>query len=270
LPTVETAVVTGAGRGFGREIARLLTRRGYAVLATDIDLASAEQTATELGEPCWAMALDARDPASHRSAAASAAERGPLKVWVNNAGVARSEKGFEDSDADVRLMVETNLLGVMWGSRAAIEQMRSGGGHVINIASLSSLGPVPGLTTYAATKHGVFGYTTSLQGDLDHAGIPIRMHAVCPDVADTRMVRDVIDRPESAILFSAPRILSAPEVAERVVSLLDSRKLVIVIPRWRGWIARTLAPFPRLGLRILDLFRRVGERERRKRARVGP
>ncbi len=69
-----------------------------------------------------------------------------------------------------------------------------------------ALGPVPGLTTYAATKHG----------------------------------------------------------------LLDSRKLVIAIPRWRGWIARTLAPFPRLGLRILDLLRRVGERERRKRAKAGP
>jgi NAD(P)-dependent dehydrogenase (short-subunit alcohol dehydrogenase family) len=263
---VETAVVTGAGRGFGREIARLLAARGYAVLATDIDLPAAEETAAELGEPSWAMALDARDPDSHRATAAAAVERGPLKVWVNNAGVLRAMKGFEGSDDDVRLTVETNLLGVMWGSRAAIERMRAVGGHVINIASLSAFGPVPGITTYASTKHGVLAYTTSLQGDLDHAGIPIRMHAVCPDSAETKMVRDVTEEQESAIVFSAPRLLQASEVAERVVSLLDGEKLVLVIPRWRGWIASATAPFPRFGLRVLDLLRRAGERERRKRA----
>ena len=126
----------------------------------------------------------------------------------------------------------------MWGSRAAIEAMGSDGGHVINIGSLSSLGPVPGLTAYAATKHGVLGWTTSLQGDLDLAGIPMRMHAVCPDAADTRMVQDVADNPEAAILFSGPRLLGAAEVAEQTVALLDSKKVVLVIPRWRGAVAR--------------------------------
>ena len=144
--------------------------------------------------------------------------------------------------------------------------MRSSGGHVINIASMSALGPVPGITTYAATKHGVLGYTTSLQGDLDQARIPIRMHAVCPDAADTRMVRDAVDNPESAILFSAPRLLDPSEVAERAVSLIDGRRLVLVIPRWRGATVRMVAPFPRVGLKMLALFRRMGERRRRRAA----
>jgi NAD(P)-dependent dehydrogenase (short-subunit alcohol dehydrogenase family) len=263
---METAVVTGAGRGFGREIARLLSRRGYAVLVTDINADAAQETATELGEPAWAMAQDVRDPEAHRAVAAAAAERGPLRVWVNNAGVARTQKGFEGPDDDVRLIVDTNLLGVMWGSRAAVEKMREGGGHIINIASLSSLGPVPGLTTYASTKHGVLGYTYSLQGDLDNAQIPIRMQPVCPDASDTAMVRDVQDDPESAVLFSGPRLLGASEVAQRTVALLDGKKIVLVIPRWRGWVARTSAPFPRFGLKSLALLRRIGERERRKQA----
>ena len=113
---MDTAVVTGAGRGFGREIARRLAARGYAVLVTDVDPAAAQETAELLGEPAWAMGLDARNAHDHRAAAAAAAERGMLKVWVNNAGVARPGKGFEDADDDVRLTVETNLLGVMWGS----------------------------------------------------------------------------------------------------------------------------------------------------------
>ena len=261
---MDVAVVTGAGRGFGREIARRLAARGYAVLATDVNLEAAEETARELGEPAWAAALDVRDPEAHRAIAAAAAERGPLKVWVNNAGVARASKGFEGPDEDVKLTVETNLLGVMWGSRAAIEAMRTHGGHVINVGSLSSLGPVPGLTAYASTKHGVLGWTTSLQGDLDLAGIPVRMHAVCPDASDTRMVQDVADDPDAAILFSGSRLLRADEVAEQTVALLDGNKVVLVIPRWRGAIARLSAPFPRFALRVMGMLRKEGARRRAK------
>ena len=79
-------------------------------------------------------------------------------------------------------------LGVIWGSHAAVEAMRSGPGdnrHIVNIASLSALMPVPGLAIYSATKHGVLGFTGSLQGDLMDAGIPITVHALCPDAADT-------------------------------------------------------------------------------------
>ena len=66
-----TAVVTGAGRGFGREIARRLAGRGFAVLATDIDFEAAGATAAEIGGGAWSMALDVRNPDAHRSAAAS-------------------------------------------------------------------------------------------------------------------------------------------------------------------------------------------------------
>jgi NAD(P)-dependent dehydrogenase (short-subunit alcohol dehydrogenase family) len=260
----EAAVVTGAGRGIGREIARRLAGRGYAVLVTDVDQSAAERTATELGGSAWSLPLDVRDPEAHRAAAASAAERGPLRVWVNNAGVLRTLKAWEHPDEEVRLMVEANLLGVVWGSRAAVDAMRSGTGQIINIASLSALGPVPGLSVYAGTKAGVLNFTTSLQGDLDEEGWDIRVHAVCPDTVGTDMVHERTADPDSAIIFSAPRILTAAEVADRAVALLDTSKVVLVVPRWRGWVARSLAPFPRAGLKILAAFRRSGERKRKK------
>jgi len=262
----ETAVVTGAGRGIGLEIARRLAARGYAVLATDVDEQAAERTAAELGEAAWAMAVDVRDPEEHRRAAAAAAERGTLRVWVNSAGVLRTLKVWEHSDDEVRMMVEANLLGVIWGSRAAVDAMRSGGGQIINIASLSAFGAVPGLSVYAGTKAGVLNFTTSLQGDLQQAGIDIAVHAVCPDSVGTDMVQERAGDPDSAIIFSAPRILTAAEVAERTVALLDGDKIVQVIPAWRGWLARSLAPFPRVGLKLLSTFRRSGERKRKKAA----
>ena len=63
---------------------------------------------------------------------------------------------------------------------------------------------MPGLAVYAATKHGVLGFTTSLQGDLELAGIPITVHAVCPDGADTDMVHERDGDEDSAIIWSAP------------------------------------------------------------------
>ena len=144
---MNTAVVTGAARGMGRETARRLAARGYQVLVTDLNEAGARETAELIRNRAWAMAQDVRDPESHRAVARSAAEKGPLKVWVNNAGVLKTEKVWSHSDDDVRLIVEVNLLATIWGARAALEAMRAdpGGAHIINMASMASFGPVPGL-----------------------------------------------------------------------------------------------------------------------------
>ena len=262
-----TAVVTGAARGIGREVAIRLAGKGYDVLVTDVDEAGAQATAAAIGDRARAMRQDVRDPDSHREAARVAAERGPIAVWVNNAGVLRTEKVWEHSDEDVRVMTEANLLGVMWGSRAAVDAMRAGGGHLINLASMSAFGPVPGLAVYGATKHGVLAFTESLQGDLDEAGVPIRVHAVCPDGVDTRMVGERIDDPDAAIIFSSGKNLLDPaDVAERIVEALDSKALLLAIPRTRVPLLRLSGAYPRFGLKMAALFKKVGEWNRKKRS----
>jgi NAD(P)-dependent dehydrogenase (short-subunit alcohol dehydrogenase family) len=260
---VSVAVVTGAGRGFGREIAQRLAARSYTVLVTDIDAAAAEETASLVGG--LSMQLDVGDPDAHRRAAAAAIERGPLEVWVNNAGVLRTRKAWEHPDVEVRQQVEANLLGVIWGSRAAVDAMRQRGGHnmhIINLGSMSSFTPVPGLAVYAGTKHGVLGFSVSLQGDLMAAGVPIDVHVVCPDGADTDMTRERAREPESAIIWAGPRMLGADEVATAVVGLLDSKRLVLAIPWWREWALRAAALGGRRALRISERLRQQGERKR--------
>jgi NAD(P)-dependent dehydrogenase (short-subunit alcohol dehydrogenase family) len=258
-----TAVVTGAGRGIGREIARRLAARGYSVLVTDVDEDAARSTADEIGESAWAMHQDVREPEGHRAAAAEAATRGPLEAWVNNAGVLRAGKAWEHPDDEVRLQVEANVLGVMWGSRAAVAAMRESGGHIVNLGSMSAFGPVAGLAVYGATKHAVLGFTSSLQGDLDEAGLPVRVHALCPDAANTELVQGVRYEPDSALLFSAGRLLTAEEVAERAVALLDSKRIVLTIPRTRAAIARFSGMAPRIGLALERPVKRKGDRRRR-------
>jgi NAD(P)-dependent dehydrogenase (short-subunit alcohol dehydrogenase family) len=265
------AVVTGAGRGFGREIALRLVARGFEVLVGDIDGAAATATARAIGGGAWPLEMDVRDAGSHRAAATAAAERGRLDVWVNNAGVMRTVKTWEHSDDDVRLMLDVNLLGVIWGSRVAVDAMRAAPGghkHIVNMGSISALAPVPGLTVYGATKHGVLGFSGALQGDLMQAHVPITVHCVCPDGADTGLLREQAGERESAIIWSAPRILSPEEVADRTVALLDSGRLLEAIPRSRGRQARLLALFPRVAVRSAAVLQRVGERRRAREGRA--
>jgi len=263
---MQTAVVTGGGRGLGKLIARGLADKGYRVLVTDVDEASARQTATELGEGrAWWMQQDVRDAESHRAVAREAQTRGDLGIWVNNAGILRSATAWEHTDDDVRMQVEINTLGLMYGSRAAVDAMRPlGGGHIINIASISSIVPVPGLAVYAASKHAVLGFSISLQGDLQHAGIPIKVSSMCPDAIDTDMTRNVKHDRDAALLFSSARLLRPESVARSVVELVDHPRLVTVRPRVRGVLAQIFRPFPSTGLKVLQQFRKMGERNQRR------
>jgi NAD(P)-dependent dehydrogenase (short-subunit alcohol dehydrogenase family) len=221
-----------------------------------------------LGEHVWHLGQDVRDPDRHREVAAAAAALGPLKVWVNNAGVLRTAKAWEHTDDEVRLLVDANFLGVVWGSRAAVDGMRAIGGDIVNMASMSSFGPVPGLAVYGATKHAVLGFTMSLQGDLDDARIPIRTHAICPDGVDTGMVREREADEDAAIIFSTPRLLRPEEVAETIVGVIGEQRPVAIITRSRGVLVRSLALFPRLSLRLLPMFKKAGQRNRAKRAKA--
>lgn len=256
---MDVAVVTGAARGFGFEIARRLRGRGYEVVLADVAEAVVG-VAAEIGG--HGVVADVRDPAAHRTVAGVAAGVGRLSLWVNNAGVLVTGDAWEHGDEAVRRLVEVNLLGVVHGSLTAVEAMRAGGGTVLNVASTSAYGPVPGLALYAATKAGVLSFGVGLQGDLRRAGVPIRVLTCCPDVADTGMVREVRSDPGSAILFANASLLSASRVADAAVSMLDGRRMVRAVPAHRAGMARAGAVLPSVGLRVLALMREWGERRR--------
>jgi NAD(P)-dependent dehydrogenase (short-subunit alcohol dehydrogenase family) len=262
---VETAVVTGAGRGLGRAIAGRLAGRGLEVTVADLDPQLAEQAASEIGGGATAARVDVRDPAALRDIARQAAERGRLAVWVNNAGVLRAERIWEHSDETIELMVATNLLGVVHGSRAAVEVMRAGGGgRVLNVASLSSLSPAPGEAVYGAAKQGALAFSIALQAELRMAGVPVEVRSICPDGIATDMLRQHADRPQAALSWSGPRLLSADEVADRALEVLDGDTLVASMPHWRGALARGLGLVPGAAVRMLPAFQRFGEWKQRR------
>lgn len=256
-----TAVVTGGAQGIGLAIAKKLSAKGHKVLVTDVNEAGAEAAAAEIGGGAWSMGQDVRDPESHKAVAAAAAAEGPLKVWVNNAGILITGSAWEHSDEEVANQVDINVLGTVWGARAAISTMGSAGGSILNVASISALTPVPGLAMYAATKACVLSMTTSIQGDIDHAGWPIQIKALCPDVVGTEMVHTREKDPGAALLFAGPKPLSPDAVAQAGLELLDSKQIWRVIPRWRGAQVRVGDLAPSVGLKALAAMRKMGDKK---------
>jgi NAD(P)-dependent dehydrogenase (short-subunit alcohol dehydrogenase family) len=258
-------VVTGAGRGLGREIALELGRRGFRVWATDIDADSAAQTAAEIGEDASSSALDVRNEAACRATAAEAARTGGgLDLWVNNAGVLFTGAAWEQSDEIRRLMLEVNALGTMNGTVAALEPMMAAGrGHVINVVSLAGLVPAPGEVNYSASKHASIAFTLGTLFDLRRAGIRgIELSAVCPDGIWTPMIEDKLDDPDTASSFSG-QLLTPEHVAREVGKLTERPRPVLILPRWRGPMIRFFAAFPRLSLRLLPLVMADARRRQR-------
>jgi NAD(P)-dependent dehydrogenase (short-subunit alcohol dehydrogenase family) len=255
----DVAVVTGAGRGLGKKIAERLARRGHHVVVTDVDELAVQTTAAVVdGTP---IVQDVRDPDSHRAVAREAARLGRLRIWVNNAGVLDVGEAWRMSDAAVRRLVEVNLLGVIWGCHAAIDAMAEGA--IVNIASMSSLVPSPGLAVYGATKHGVLGYSLSLAGELRRANRAIAVSALCPDAIAGEMTRAVAHDEAAGLLFSSSTLLSLDEVADAAVELAFRPRLVRAIPAFRAALAHAFRPFPSIGLPLLERFAKLGRRRQR-------
>lgn len=249
-------MVTGAARGLGLEIARVLVDRGYEVVLTDVDGGEAQGAAAALGALSSAAELDVRDESACRHVAAEAATRsGGLAVWVNNAGILATGPTWEqDSETRERLFA-VNAHGTINGTLAALEHMRPAGrGHVVNVVSLAGLATPPGETLYAATKHAAISFTLGTLADLRADGVDgIHMSAVCPDGIWTPMLHDKLDDPAAAPSFSG-RLLEPAQVAVKVGTLLDRPRPVLSIPRYRGLQVRLFDAMPGLAARGTRLW----------------
>jgi len=249
--------VTGAARGIGRGIAARMVERGYAVVVTDVDGEGARRTAEEIGAAVG-LEQDVRDAAGHRFVATTASDHGPLTAWFNNAGVGDDGRLAELSDEQVRRLVEVNLLGCLYGMRAALAAFADRGGDIVNTASLSALGPVPGYSAYAATKAAIVSATMSVSAEVPRG---VRVHALCPDGVQTALLdAQDIERLGAQLVHSGSRILTVDETADAAVAMLGSRRVVRSVPGWRAGLMRSTTLAPSVAKHGTRLFAARGRR----------
>lgn len=261
---MSVVLVTGAASGIGRRLAEQLVARGDQVLAVDLD----EKGLAVLASMCPGMEARRMDVTSFEdweAAVGLALSRwGRLDVLLNVAGYLRPGWVHEVSPADMERHLDVNARGVMLGTRAASHVMVSRGrGHIVNVASMAALAPIPGIALYSASKYAVRGFSLAAALELRPRGVYVTV--VCPDAVRTPMLDLQMDYAEAAMTFSAPRILTVDEVARAVLGpVLTRRPLEYWVPWSRGWVARLGDVMPGLMLHLQPLLARYGDWRRKR------
>jgi NAD(P)-dependent dehydrogenase (short-subunit alcohol dehydrogenase family) len=173
----KTWFITGASKGFGRQWAEAALDRGDQVAATARDIRTLDPLVEKYGELVLPVQLDVTDREGDRAAVARTADHfGRLDVVVNNAGYGHFGMVEELSEADIREQLETNLLGTLWVTQAALPIMRAqGSGHIVQVTSEGGVIAFPGIGAYHASKWAVEGLTQSLAQEVATLGIHVTL-----------------------------------------------------------------------------------------------
>ncbi|TLG00367.1 SDR family NAD(P)-dependent oxidoreductase [Nocardia cyriacigeorgica] len=251
-------VVTGAGSGIGRATAQRFARNGSAVVVSDINELTGNETVELIrgaGGTAVFRRLDVADPDDWERFTEWACDQfGVPKVVVNNAGILIGGGFLEQSGDDWRRMIQINMMSPMVGSRAFVERMVAAGkrGHIVNVASAGAFLPTSVAPSYVTAKAGVWLGTQALRAEF--AGQGIGVSAICPGIIRTQIAangtRGGVDSAGSAAwsqnLAAAQRVwLRSPE---RVAAAIERavRWNLSTVPvgseAWLLWYGHRLSP----------------------------
>ena len=259
------ALITGAAGGIGRHFV-LSNRDQYRWVATDIkktELLAAFGTETGRFLP---LQLDVADIQSWKAAIAATLDKfGRLDYLFNVAGVSLPRFILDADEHYIDTHLDINAKGVLYGTTQAAQAMqKQGSGHIINIASLAGIAPVPGMSYYTASKFAVRGFSLAAALELREKNIFVTV--ICPDLVRTPMFEHQLTLPkESALSFSgSTRLLSVEDVEKAIHKAIRKKPLELTLPPARGALAKIGGTFSGLAWLLYRRLYRKGLRNAEK------
>lgn len=238
IKLAERVVITGAASGIGRALVERYLERGDEVLALDLDQEGLQSLS------CATMMLDVQEATSFEGIR----EWGRPSIWINNAGIVRMAPFRKISLEEFKRVIDVNLMGVVYGTRAALEQMSEpSSGKIANVASLNGVVAAPFASSYCASKHAVVGLTRSLQEELAAEHSPIQLSLILPGFVRTKInqvpdfpipkwVEWMVEEPEK----TAREIVEGIDAGQREIVPTTHAKLMKRLGGWfPGWTAKS-------------------------------
>ena len=259
-------LVTGAAAGIGAAIARQAVDQGYRVAIGDIDLPAAQGLAARLGEKAVALALDICSQSSWSEALdATCRQFGALDILVNNAGVAHPGLSKDVPLEQHERTLKVNALGPMIGALTVAPYFRErGAGHIVTVCSMTSFLTMPGLVSYAASKHALRAIHFGIA--LEERGSPIDFTIVHPGATETKMLEQEAEMGVTAAFSRTPA--TPDEVASIILKAIRARKVEVSIPAARGRVVKAIGANPRRLFEVVQKNEEIGAKmlaERRAR-----
>lgn len=256
----QVVVITGASQGIGRETALQMAMRGTSlVLAARGDEALGElaREAERIGAQVETVVADVAEWPQVEQLAQRAVDRfGRIDTWVNNAAVSAYGTIDEMEVRALERVIRVNLMGQMYGVKAALPHMRrAGGGTIINIGSALSARAVPLQSAYVASKHAVKGFSEAIRMELEHDGSGIAVTLIMPSSINTPLFTNALSRlgvrPAPVPPVYEPRV-----VAEAILFAAENPRREIVV----GGAGKALVMGQRLSASLLDRYMVQGGR----------
>ena len=268
----KVVVLTGAASGIGAETAKWLTREDASVVLADINEIGLERKLRELrnlGARVVCIVTDVTRRGSWQNLFdSSIREFGHIDVLVNCAGIIQPGPVENLSEEWVQKRVNVNLIGTVYGTQVFLPYFRlCKRGHLIHMASLGGIAPLPNEAVYSATKFAVRGFCLAVALELHDS--PVHMSVICPDSVQTPQVEQEATQGGSALSFTS-HLLQPSDVARAVVTtILNPRREVLVTPL-RGLLSKVGGFSPNLMGLFYPLLKGMGERGRAKFLRTLP
>ena len=258
--------LTGSANGVGKHLTHCFYQKGYAVVASDIEMATLKTVAKEFDwnlDNILLLDLNITDQDAWNTALNKVVERfGRIDIMFNIAGYVRPGFLMETPPEELQKHIDINLVGTMIGTQLIAKHMLTqSSGHIINIASLAAIGPVPGLGFYSAAKFGLRGYSLALAHELAEKNIAVSV--IYPDLIKTRMLDLQLNYPkESALVFTGHKPLTVKDIEKSVFNtVLTKRPMEVLLPTHRGLLTRFSGLFPEIAYRIGLKIRKKGEQK---------